>query len=133
MAKIIDVTLVCDICHDLDENQRVPVAESISPSFDGKVYELDLCSEHLETFNRVRDLAVTHGRPVKRGKTEAGDYTCVECGRKLTSPQGLASHRRLSHHTEQMECPECGKVCQGKGALTLHRKTHRQQKIELAS
>ncbi len=59
MAQKVKVTVVCDLPHD----GEVEGEETVSFSFDGTAYEIDVCAKHAKELQR-------QGQPVRRPRAQ---------------------------------------------------------------
>ena len=53
-------------------------------------------------------------------------FTCTQCEKHFTCRINFSRHMNI--HSSKYMCNECGKCCQGRQALTVHRQTHSGEK-----
>ena len=86
MARITQVVVTCDL-----EDGEVTASDSISFSYGGKTYSLDLCKEHFEEVKSALEAFAQAGHPV--GRAVRGRRRAIGAGRGGRSTRPAAAGR----------------------------------------
>jgi len=87
----VNIVVICDSCEDEVEEENEGDSR-ISFIVRGEKREMDICDECLGgTF-------LQEARPApKAKKDEAGEFSCVDCGKPFPTQRGMNQHRTRMH------------------------------------
>ena len=118
------VNLICEFCSKIFKdlsyfNKHVKKHEPVH-----EAYECPECSRIFDYKSQVKShIKKVHTKPVSK-KT----LICDECGKCLSSPDGMVKHKRIHSGEKSHICDQCGKAFGEKMALVTHLRVHTKEK-----